>query len=322
MMSFHLFLLLHLSLSMPYLYPYLYCYPGPFCISTSISLSLSLSWSFLILLFVLSFFYSPLSGGNYTQSNVTPSARPTAYPTKYPSAKPTNRRPTFTSYPTKLPTVSLPTPRPTLNPTLMAHGSMTYARGIQYNNTAIDDLFSYGCSVCYNVPYSTATSTADIIQCTGPTLFVGAMQYGASSFLLGAFGSSSEIQTRTLQNVPHFSNGVNWYLTPGQSFGFLDSRASLDQNSADTRWDYSESRLSWHLDTYNGGYRAGAYASLNDDTSFMKSIFNCPGNSIYENMMFGNDIKMYCKLDQHFLSCCDPFCFITCSFSVRLIGYI
>ena len=134
------------------------------------------------------------------------------------------------------------------------------------------------------------TSTADIDQCTGPSLYVGAMRYGASSFLLGAFGSSSEIQTRTELNKPHVFNGVNWYFTAGQSFGFLDIRASLNQNSADYQGDYSESRLSWHLDTYSGGYRAGAYAMLNSDTSFMKAIFNCPGNSIYEKMMYGNDI--------------------------------
>ena len=149
------------------------------------------------------------------------------------------------------------------------------------------------------------TSTADIDQCTGPSLYVGAMRYEASSFLLGAFGSSSEIQTRTELNKPHVFNGVNWYFTAGQSFGFLDSRASLNQVpgdgfldrralltqvSGDVGGNYSESRLSWHLDTDSGGYRAGAHENLNYDTSFMKSIFNCPGNSISEKMMYGNDV--------------------------------
>ena len=173
---------------------------------------------------------------------------------------------------------------------LLFNFGASYEYGIQYNSVTSSDLSNYGCSVCYNVPYSTATSTADIVQCTGPTLFVGAMQYGASSFLLGAFGSSLEIQTRTELNKPHVFNGVNWYFTPYKSFGFLDSRASLNQMSADYQGDYSESRLSWHLDSNDGGYRAGAYEGLNDDTSFIKLIFNCPGNSIYEKMMYENDI--------------------------------
>ena len=173
---------------------------------------------------------------------------------------------------------------------ILCNFGAAYEYGIQYNIVTPSDLSNYGCSVCYNVTYSTVTSTADIDQCIGPSLYVGAMRYGASSFLLGAFGSSLEIQTRTELNKPHVFNGVNWYFTAEQSFGFLDIRASLNQYSADYQGDYSESRLSWHLDTYSGGYRAGAYASLNSDTSFMKAIFNCPGNSISEKMMYGNDI--------------------------------
>ena len=151
-----------------------------------------------------------------------------------------------------------------------------YESGIQYGRVTLSDLNNHGCYECYNVLYSESTTTANVSQCAGPILFVGAKENGNSTFHLGAYGLSSEIQTLTAVNEPHLSYGVKWYKTSGYSFGFLDRRGQLYQSTADTGVDYSYSRLSWHLDQNVGGYRAGSYYKSLDGAS--KIIYNCPAS--------------------------------------------
>ena len=206
---------------------------------------------------------------------ISPTPRPTLQPTHRPLSQPTSRP---SSRPTSTPT-STPTAQPTSTRDIEIDNAIRNSFGIQYSSVTMSDLMRFGCSVCYAVTYDMVTNDTDIDQCTGPILFVGASRPWDSTFLLGAYGLSSEIHIRTELNKPHLSNGVKWYFTPGKSFGFLDSRASLNQLSADYQGNYSDSRLSWHLDNYSGGYRAGAYVDLNRDTTFRKSIYNCPGKS-------------------------------------------
>ena len=156
--------------------------------------------------------------------------------------------------------------------------------GIQYNTVTVDDLLAGGCSPCLSEYYATPTTSANILSCAGPVLFVGA-KYGWSSTLnLGAYGLASEVQTVTALNTPHLSNGVYWYFVPGQSFGFLKDN-TLQQASADIGTTNPDSRLSWHLDVNGGGvsvggYRAGSYNQLNHDTNWQKIIYNCPNGTL------------------------------------------
>ena len=156
--------------------------------------------------------------------------------------------------------------------------SFAYEFGILYNRVTLSDLNSHGCSKCYSNPYSESTTTQNVGLCAGPILFVGAKGNNTSTFLLGAYGLSSEIQNLTEMNKPHVSYGVKWYKTPGYSFGFLDPRGQLNQRTADVGEDYSDSRLSWHLDLNVGGYRAGSYMYLNSAETFSKNIYNCPAS--------------------------------------------
>jgi hypothetical protein len=118
-----------------------------------------------------------------------------------------------------------------------------------------------------------------INACSGPYLFVGAISSVSSTYLVGAFGSATEVLRQTALNTPHLSGGVYWYNTPGQSFGFLNG-TDLQQQSADTGSSDAAYRLSWHVDGSSGGYRAGIYLGLNSDTTWRKSIYNCPGMSL------------------------------------------
>jgi hypothetical protein len=137
-----------------------------------------------------------------------------------------------------------------------------------------------GCSLCYYVTYATATASADINACTGPFLFVAARYSGSSTFKLGAYGILSKVLTATVLNTPHLYNGVHWYFTESESFGF-SLVSSITQSCADVGSTAPEYRLSWHLGGVNGGYRAGSLLSLDSDTSYYKAIYNCPVGNDY-----------------------------------------
>ena len=118
------------------------------------------------------------------------------------------------------------------------------------------------------------------------------MEVVGGTFVVGAYGLASEVQTQTALNTPHLSNGVYWYFTPGQSFGFLKDN-TLEQNSADIGTTNPDSRLSWHLDNKYGGYRAGANIGLNYDTTWKKIIYNCP-NGTLQSIVSTQLRKSYC----------------------------
>ena len=134
-----------------------------------------------------------------------------------------------------------------------------------------------GCTSCYNVYYSSVTTTSVLDACTGPYLFVGAISPSTSTtFLLGAIDTASVVLNHTVKNTPHYSKGVYWYLTSSYSFGFSNASNIAQQYSDVGSWE-TDYRLSWALDG-NGGYRAGANLGLAGDSSnWKKSIYNCPG---------------------------------------------
>ena len=164
--------------------------------------------------------------------------------------------------------------------------------GIQYNTVTVDDLIARGCSPCYSEYYAAPTTSKNISSCAGPVLFVGAKYDWTLSVNLGAYGLASEVQTQTALNTPHLSNGVYWYFTPRESFGFLKDN-TLQQNSADVGTTNPDSRLSWHLDNKYGGYRAGANTRLNSDTTWKKIIYNCP-NGTLQSIVSTQLRKSYC----------------------------
>ena len=159
--------------------------------------------------------------------------------------------------------------------------------GIQYKSVTEDDLDAAECWPCYVATYQQQTSSENIWSCGGPVLFVGAQKYSMwwwweSTIYLGAFGLASELQQYTALNHPHESNGVYWYNTPGKSFGFLADMDLQQEPAADTGTTNPDSRLSWHLDSDYGGYRAGSYTNVLTDWDemrvFRKLIYNCPNN--------------------------------------------
>ena len=187
--------------------------------------------------------------------------------------------------PSSKPSGGVPTGHPSTPTATAPTGLLAYPSEVQYG-VAVSNLIQSGCSLCYNKFYGDRTTTSIIESCTGKWLFVGAVASDSSTFLLGAYGLASDVLTQTALNTPHLSNGVWWYFTPGQSFGFADTSV-IRQSPADYA-DYpgtdihTQSRLSWHLDQPFGGFRAGRNIFLNEDSSvWHKQIYNCPGLPIY-----------------------------------------
>ena len=193
-----------------------------------------------------------------------PSVDPTSAPTSVPTFSPT-------SVPTVVPTAK-PTSAPTQHPI-----STLYPFGV-LNSVTFENLDRYGCKVCYQQTYSTWTTSDDIRKCAGPYLFVGGRATASSTFMLGAFDTSAVIHTQTPHNTPHLSNGVYWYFTQYQSFGFSRD-ANIKQSPGDILSTDGDARLSWHIDISIGGLRLGpllSYPFLNFATNYEKAIFNCP----------------------------------------------
>ena len=153
---------------------------------------------------------------------------------------------------------------------------------IQYKSVGLANLEMLGCSECFAMRHSEGEEQLldKILACSGPYLFVGVRQEGTDIFHIGAFGNATEVTRVTSHNLPNLSNGVYWYLTPGYSFGFLNS-TDLQQAPIDAGTTGSEFRMSWSLSPTDRqeGYRVGSLVLNGSKSSlqkFSRTIFNCP----------------------------------------------
>lgn len=193
-----------------------------------------------------------------------------------PSASPPSSTSTLapSSAPSDAPTVgpsSAPSDAPPVGPSIVV-----YPHDVKYGIPL--SVVTATCKPCYDVTYATPTTTADILACKGPYLFVGArIILNPTVFAIGAYGAASEVQQPTQLNTPHLSDGVYWYLTGGYSFGFADEDIGefINQAPADITSVGGRSRLSWVLDQNIGGYRAGSAVGLDNEIFFRKQIYNC-----------------------------------------------
>lgn len=155
--------------------------------------------------------------------------------------------------------------------------SLGYESGIQFYSESLSSLSGYGCSICYQATYPSEISSLDIKSCTGPNLFVGALEANTTTFMLGAFSPATVVQNETLaikvqgyhsyqmKDQTHVSNGVTWFFTTGTKFGFYDPNAAY-------------SFLTWNIDQNKDTYgnKAGEYPN---PATLKKYIYNCPGQS-------------------------------------------
>ena len=150
-------------------------------------------------------------------------------------------------------------------------GYIVIPRGVQHD---LDDAILDGWTKHYDESYDHVTKVTDLtsVPTSAKYIFVGARN-PSGAITIGASGARDAVLTATKRNMPHEDNGVYWYLTDNYSFGFAPN-ASIRQHKADSTLGCD--RLSWHLTSTNGGYRAGGdnigQSSMSD---WRKLVYYC-----------------------------------------------
>jgi hypothetical protein len=108
--------------------------------------------------------------------------------------------------------------------------------------------------------------TTILTACNRTKLMMGCRPMGASSLQLAAMGSRSDVLNPSCgdqQNCTNEGNGVGWYFSNDQSWGFAPAGQSVSRNSCDTNGFGDASgpfRMCWHTYANNSlqtGYRCG-----------------------------------------------------------------
>ena len=150
----------------------------------------------------------------------------------------------------------------------------------------VANLSTYGYKMIMNEFYSFVV-TNNYIQITirsqcnkNSRLCIGGSDKTGTTLQLLACGNCFVITNPTVRNEPVLENGVYWYFTPGQSFGYspvyeiYQINADIIDipdiiNKAGTGGD---KRLSWHTGR-DGGWRLGRTFYLNNSNDYKKMIF-------------------------------------------------
>jgi hypothetical protein len=86
-------------------------------------------------------------------------------------------------------------------------------------------------------------------------------------------------------DVPHDANGVGWYFSESESWGFAPEGAAINRFTCDIEASTlkpdgkdGNKRLCWHTSggSLSGGWRCGDADSLNSDFSYERVIFTSP----------------------------------------------
>ena len=132
-----------------------------------------------------------------------------------------------------------------------------------------------GYSLFFDDDYNYITKYADLTNyknslCTiNSFLCLGAGPNGSDLIRVIACALCSDVITATPKNSPVYHGLAYWYLTDTFSVGFAPI-SIIDQNSGDVYNVADDLRLSWHLVSGAGGYRAG---TLTYPGAYRKYIF-------------------------------------------------
>ena len=167
-----------------------------------------------------------------------------------------------------------------------------YPSGIQ-QNVSEQTLRNNGWTLFYERTYSTAnSSTGSEFRPNESFMIVTGKSIGSDTLTSVAAAPTNSIFTATSLNTPQLINGTYWYYTPTTSFGYsptnVISQSTADVTGCNGAGVYNQcasdpSRLSWHLDGSNGGYRLGKAGWINNDASggnlFVKQVWTWNGIS-------------------------------------------
>jgi Holliday junction resolvase len=147
--------------------------------------------------------------------------------------------------------------------------------GIQ-ENLALSALQTSGWNVCYEDDSGDfGTPIGDIVAaCQGTHLMLACRASATDDVLKVAAADSREVVTQPDAEgaeTHHVSNGVGWYYTDSQAWGFFPAGGGLKRDTCDTSAEQSEKRLCWHVDdgALQNGFRCG---DLGTDASWRRLV--------------------------------------------------
>ena len=160
-----------------------------------------------------------------------------------------------------------------------------YPSGIQ-QNVSEQTLIDNGWTKFYEQTYGTVIGNSTItIRPSGQYVILTGKAVGSSTLPILAAAPTAQVFTETVLNTPQLLNGTYWYYTlaapVGSTFGSIGFAPTnvINQNSADQQTPADPLRLSWHLDTANGGWRLGDQIELNGSTAYLKQVWTWNGIS-------------------------------------------
>lgn len=137
---------------------------------------------------------------------------------------------------------------------------------------------NWGWSVCYSASYATPLgndASSALSNCSGQYIMLAARQVRSENYevLAAALWNDVLFNTGASNNgVTHSANGSEWYYAPQWSWGFAGAGDTVNKTQCDTNGLNERDRLCWHTYDFVGGWRAGAFTNLNDDTLWIKEI--------------------------------------------------
>ena len=142
-------------------------------------------------------------------------------------------------------------------------------RGVRQNQN-INQYLQRGFRPCLRTPYSSQEIDLEDIQeaCHGDVLMMACRRVGSDILNVSAVGARAEVFEDTGESDdPNPHNGVGWYYSASESWGFAPGGQAINRATCDTNSPDSNDRLCWHTGPVllNRGWRCGDQRNLNGD---------------------------------------------------------
>ncbi|MGK0357839.1 MAG: hypothetical protein ACI9U2_000122 [Bradymonadia bacterium] len=144
-------------------------------------------------------------------------------------------------------------------------------RGAVFNGVRedqnINEYLQRGFRPCLRTPYNSVDVELEDVQeaCHGDVLMMACREVGSNILNVAAIGSRNEVfQDTGESDDPNPHNGVGWYYSANESWGFAPGGQAISRASCDTTNPDSNDRLCWHTGATGlaSGWRCGSDTAL------------------------------------------------------------
>jgi hypothetical protein len=144
-----------------------------------------------------------------------------------------------------------------------------------------------GWTECHADFYGEESPLVEILRdCAGSQLLLACRKVGSDVLQLAAHAPFEEVTFNTGNgDVLHVANGVGWYFSEGESWGFAPAGGTvrrftcdIEDSALQLEGKDGDKRLCWHTGAgvLSSGWRCGEADSLNEDFNYERVIFAAP----------------------------------------------